>query len=89
MKTEWIAHDIEGQAVAKCAKCGWNSAAHYIGTDRECLNCEDIADDARLAAEKLARLEAMSAALPVVNVDDAPSAYAALTDAYFGSESVR
>jgi hypothetical protein len=84
MNTEWISHNSKGETVAKCAKCGWNAAARHIGTDRECPNCEDIADDARLAADKLARWEAMSAALPVVNVDAAPSALAALADACFG-----
>ncbi len=87
--SNWTEHTIDGETVAKCAKCGWNSAARHIGTDRECLNCEDIADEARLAAEKLSRWEAMSAALPVVNVDAAPSALAALSDVCFGSEVAR
>ena len=50
--TAYLEHISGGQRVAKCAICGSNRPAQYIGTDEPCLTCEDIADSARLLAAK-------------------------------------
>lgn len=87
MNTNWIEAESKGKRVAKCDACGWNSAPHHIGSDRACPNCEDILEDARLSEQKVARWEAMSAALPVVEIGDAPSIFSALQASYFGAQS--
>jgi hypothetical protein len=48
----YLEHFCNGQRVAKCATCGQNRPARYIGTDEPCLTCDDIADSARLRAQK-------------------------------------
>jgi hypothetical protein len=81
----WIVHTNKtGQACAKCATCGWNAALHNLGTERDCNNCLDLAEEAQLAEMKQARWEAMSASLLIVDIEEAPSALAALSTHCFG-----
>jgi hypothetical protein len=59
--TYWIEHtNTSGQECAKCSDCGHNVPTYYLGSDRDCWNCEDIADTVRIAEERAAEVERMT-----------------------------
>jgi len=70
MSQNWIAHTTaEGEPCAKCSVCGFNVRPERVGTDYECLSCWDIADNARLKAEREATLKRLSEGIEVVDID--------------------
>lgn len=49
-----------GQECARCSECGHNAPTYYLESQRDCLNCLDLAESVRIAEERAAQVERLT-----------------------------